>query len=154
MNPAALGQGVARVDHQVEDHLLEIVRIDDDGGRRAVVEIDGQVDVFADDAGQHLAETRERAIEIEAREPRVVLAAERQQLAGQGRAAFGRLADFVDRGLVQCLVPVRFHQDVGVSHGDGQEVVEVVRGAGDSWPTTSSSARSEPSSNSRTSSSA
>ena len=45
VNRAALGHRIARVDHQDEDHLLQVVRIDHDGAGPAL-DVDRQANLF------------------------------------------------------------------------------------------------------------
>ena len=126
MNRAAARQRVAGVDHQVEDDLFQVVRIDEHGA--LLFEIHRQLDVLADHARQHVAEGGDCRTELDARDARIVLAPERQQLPGQRGAALGRAPNLC-RGRPHQVVLALVEEDVGVAHRDLEQVVEIVRDA-------------------------
>ena len=61
---AAARQRVARVDHQVEDDLLDVVRIHQDDA--CLFESHRQLDILADHARQHVVEGGDRRAELDA----------------------------------------------------------------------------------------
>ena len=87
--PPAFGHGVARVDRQVEDHLLQHVDIG----------VDVRGPVFADDfklhglarcAPEHLRHAGDHFVEVEVAWLQDLFAAEREQLPGEICRAPGR----------------------------------------------------------------
>ena len=91
LQPAAAGHGVARVDREVDEHLLQLRRI---GQHRArpVAGLEAERDVLADDAAQHLERALDQRPHVEQHRRDHLLAAERQQLRGEPRRALRRRA--------------------------------------------------------------
>ncbi len=122
---AAGGHGVAGVDDQVEDHLLELaeVHVDRAIGRG---ELEVQPAVLADEAPQHGLQVADHVVQVEHPRLQRLLAAEGEELAGQGgRALFG-LLDLLDVGppLVALVQPVA--EQLALEGDGGQQVVEGV----------------------------
>lgn len=88
------------------------MRIDQDR-RRCCGNVDRQLDVFADDARDYFAETRDRIIQVDSRQRGIVLAAEGQELAGEGRSSFGRLANLFKVVVVPRLIAMTLQQKLG-----------------------------------------
>ena len=92
---AAVGHRVARVDGEVEDHLLQLAAVHP---HRAGVgrEVQHEPDVHADQASQHRRELPDHGGRVEVARLERGPARERQQLLGQVRRPVGRLEDLVD----------------------------------------------------------
>ena len=87
-NWPALGHGVAGVDHQVDQHLLDHADIGLDERRVAgITEL--QVNVLADDAFEHLGQVADRLRQVERLGLHDLLAAKGEQLPGQAGRAVG-----------------------------------------------------------------
>src|SRR5256884_487995 len=87
--------GITRIDHEVQEHLLELARVGVDGARLGV-EGGGQLDVVADQAAQHLVHVRHDGVELEHLGGEDLAAAEREQLPGELRGAEAGVADLLD----------------------------------------------------------
>ena len=97
---AAVGHGVAGVDRQVHQHLLDLARVGVDHAEVGREHLD-EVDVLADEAPEHLLDPRGDLVQVERHGLQHLLAAEGQQLAGQRRRALAGLLD------LQEIVPQR-----------------------------------------------
>src|SRR5205823_4192791 len=93
--PAAAGHGVARVDYQIEDHLLELRRIRLHVTERLARHGD-QLDVLADQPPEHLRHRAHEDVELQHGGLQNLLATEGQELPGEPTGADGRLVDQVD----------------------------------------------------------
>ena len=90
----ALGHGIPGIHRQVHDHLLDLTGIGLDHAQ--VRPQDGhQIDVLADQAPQHLIQVHDQIIEIQDLGREDLLAAEGQELAGQGGGPFRGRLDFL-----------------------------------------------------------
>ena len=79
---AALRHRVARIDHQVEDHLLHHARVGlDMRQRRGVMAL--QVNILADDPVEHLGQVGDDVVQHQRLGLQHLFAAESQQLARQ-----------------------------------------------------------------------
>ena len=91
---SARGHGVAGVDDQVHDDLLDLAGIDfhdvPGTGSRTV----SQLDVRADQPPEHLFDLDHVSIEVEHDRGQDLLAAEREELPGQAGGAVRRLCEF------------------------------------------------------------
>ena len=88
--PAAAGHGVAGIDGQIEQDLLDHAQVGLDGGK-AGGEIHLQGDVLAQDAAEHLGDVVDDFVQIHHLRMELLLAAEGEQLAGQRRRPACRL---------------------------------------------------------------
>ena len=88
----AVGHGVPRVDHQVEQHLFQHARVglDERQARRITA---FQADILADDALEHLGQVRDQIIERHRLGLHLLFAAENEQLPGQVGGAFSGADD-------------------------------------------------------------
>ncbi len=94
-DPAALRHGVARVDHQVDDHLLDLSAIHLDPSHvRALIE--GELDRFADEPPEHVHHADDDLVEIQDGRGEHLLPAEGQELPRQQGGPLGRRADGID----------------------------------------------------------
>ncbi len=126
--PAALRHRVARVDDQVDDHLLELagVRLHAVQARRRHHR---QLDVLADQPAQHRLHGGHHRVQVEHLGLQHLLAAEGQELPGErGGAVRGRAHE---RGVAvdRVLRPQPRQDHLGAPRDDGEQVVEVVRDA-------------------------
>ena len=125
---AALGHGVAGVDHQVEQGVLELGRID-----QRLLQIVGQrrldPDVGAQGAPHQLQHPQHQLVQVGRLRQQGLAARERQQPLGQLRApvhgAQGLLRQFVQLRLRRQLLVQQFQ----IAHDDGQQVVEIMSDA-------------------------
>ena len=92
---AALGHGIAGVDGQVEDDLLDLARVGFHPAQVGAKE-GGQLDVFADQSPQHLLGIRHHRVKVEDLGLHDLLAAEGQELLSERGGAVGGLLDFLD----------------------------------------------------------
>ena len=126
---AAFGHGVAGIDGQVHDDLLDHAGVrlhQGQFGRRIEFERDG----LAEHALEHLGQVADHLAQVERLGLHDVLAAEHEQLPGQARGAFGGKVDRL--GAIQQLRrqvgPGQQHPGVALDHRE--HVVEIVRDAG------------------------
>ena len=84
------GHRVARVDREIEEHLLDLAAVRPNARERRLG-LDGELDVLADDAPQHRTDAAHDLTQVEHRRLQHLLAAEREQLVGEIRRAIRRL---------------------------------------------------------------
>ena len=125
--PAAGGHRVARVDHEVHEHLLEPPRVAVEQ-HRAPAGLDHQRDVLVDQPLEHRLQPGDELAEVEELAARRLAAAEAQQLLGQPLRALGRALDLGQVLAPLAIVQARTEQP-GVADDRRQHVVEVVRDA-------------------------
>ena len=123
----AAGHRVARVEGEVQQHLLELAAIGQ-RGRQPAAEIERELDLLAERAAKQRLESPHQLGEVERGGRRVVAAAEGKQLSGQRGPALGRLYDLVGIA-AQRVVGEPGDQDLAEAVNRGQQVVEVVRDA-------------------------
>ena len=125
--PAAR-HGVARVDCEVENDLLDHSAIRGDGREiRAILVI--VADVVAECARQQAAQAGDDFVKVEDARRHHAAAAEGQQLARELPGAFGGTGDLlhaVARGLAERLIGA---QQSAMSQDDGEDIVEIMRDA-------------------------
>jgi hypothetical protein len=81
---AAARHRIARVDREVDEHLLHLARVDDDGrGRWREREVEGNV--FAHDTLQEALDASDQLVEVDHLRRNPLPAAEREQPLGQRR---------------------------------------------------------------------
>ena len=125
---AAAGHRIARVDREVQEHLLELVGVGLHGTHGGVA-FDPEIDVFADQAAQQRVDVVDHRIGIEDRRRQELLPAEREQLARQRCGAHSGLLDFLHGRRHFVVVAEQLERDLAVPHDGGEQVVEVVRNA-------------------------
>jgi len=89
---------IARVDDEIHQHLFDLTLIGFDACQPRLQSC-LQIDVFTDEAPQHLEHSTYRLVEIDDPGLENLLAAERKQLSHQSGRAFGGTADLIDVGL-------------------------------------------------------
>jgi hypothetical protein len=126
---AALRHRVAGVHHEVDDDLLDVALVGVDGGE-AGGELAAEVNVLADELGEHLVQIAHDGVQVEHLGLHDLLAAEGEELAGEGGGALGGEGDLVERIGDVLFEIVRGEMHAGVPLYHGEHVVEVVRHAG------------------------
>ena len=132
---AAAGHGVAGVDGEVHQHLLQLARI---GHHRTQVTAgqDDQLDMLADGPDQHLLHPGNDLVQVENLRSHHLPAGESEQLVREAGRPFGGQLDLPDvaAGRFPALGPVRVGRassssetKVSVVDDHGEEVVEVMR---------------------------
>ena len=123
---AAVRHGVARVDGEVHDHLLELVHVGLDEPEVAPV-LEVELDALAEEAPQQHRQVRQDLAEVEDLGPQRLAAREREQLAHEARRPVGVLLDLHDVLEGRIGRAVVGQQEVRVADDGLQHVVEVVR---------------------------
>ncbi len=123
---AALGHRVARIDAEIEQHLLELPRVGlEPPDFRA--ELRHDLDVLADHAPQHFFHVAHRVVDVDDAQKERLPAAEGEELVRERSREVRRLADF--REVLEHPLPLVDLPDdqVAVPEDRGEDVVEVVR---------------------------
>ena len=123
-----LRHGVARVDREIDDHLLELALIDLDQAEVAAVN-DLELDILADKAAQQMRELGQHVGDVEDARLQGLLAREGQELAHQVGGAVGVLLDLHDVGEGRIARPEAQQQQIAEPDHRRQQIVEVVRHA-------------------------
>ena len=132
---AAAGHGVAGVDREIHQHLLQLARVGQDR-LQVTGERGDQLDVLAEGPAQHFLHRGDDGVEVEDLGPHHLPAGEGEQLAGEAGRPFAGPADLpeVVAGRLAAPGPVRFGRGGEFLGGEGrvvedhrEEVVEVVR---------------------------
>ena len=92
---AAAGHGVAGIDDEVHDDLLDLAGIGVDIAERGIVG-GGEFDVLADEAAQHFIHAGDDFVQLNDAGLEDLLAAEGEQLAGERGGAAGGFLDLLD----------------------------------------------------------
>jgi hypothetical protein len=126
--PPAVGHRVARVDDEVQDHLLDRA-----GVRLHAAQIRRDVHrhhhVLADEPAEHRGHLADEPAQVEDALLDHLLAAEREQLPGEGRAALAGPLHLLEVGAARVVRGQRRDEEVRVAQHHGEQVVEVVRHA-------------------------
>ena len=125
---AAIGHGVARIDREVHDDLLELQLIDLDRPQVAAVH-NLEIDLLADQPAQHDGEVAEHFAKIENLRAQRLLARKRHKMPHQAGGAIGALPDLHDVLERRIGRLVRVEQKIGRQQDQIEHVVEVVRHA-------------------------
>ncbi len=125
---ATLRHGILRIHDQVHDDLFELPGVGA-GVSGVGGEARDQFDVFADQGPQQPLHVADHAVDVDDLQFQELLAAERQQLPGQGRGAVGGLLDRLHLVVHVAAFFQLLQQHLGVSGDHHQQVVEVVRDA-------------------------
>jgi hypothetical protein len=130
---AAFGHGVAGVDGQVDQNLLQHPRIGLDGWE-ARGKIHAQGNILAQNAAEHFADLVDDLVQVGHLQMEFVLAAEGQQLARQVAGPPGGLGDFLE-GVGRFVARRRIgHEHARMAADDGEKVVEIVGDAAGQLP--------------------
>ena len=125
---AAVGHRISRVDHEIDDDLLQLHGISHQRARRRInLRLDHHA--LADQTAQHAVGVGDDGAQVDRRKAQRLLAREGEQLVRQRRGVFGGspdLDEIAPERLVGADLP---GQHVGVAQDHGQRVVEVVRDA-------------------------
>ena len=123
--PAAVGHRIARVEDQVEQHLLDPAQV---GEREQLpgLEIELELDGLADGHAQHPLRGPDRGVEIEAAGLDQVPPGKGQQLAGERRGAGGGIGDRLHVLPPRVAGRQRLRHEFAVAEDRHQHVVEVV----------------------------
>jgi hypothetical protein len=119
---AAPRHGVARVDRQVHDHLVELAGVAHHAADGP--EHDAELHVLADEPREHLLHVPDHHAQGEHLAACRVLAAEREELAREGGRALGGALDQLD-GLAHAIVDLP-QQELAAAQDDREQIVEVV----------------------------
>ena len=123
---AAVRHRVARVDHQVQDDLLDLTGICFDASEM-VVQHYGEFDVFFDQATEHLFRVRYDLVDIQDDWFNNLLTTEHQELARERSSTVRRLLDLLDFraiGINQCGI---IQKQIAVPGNHREQIVEVMR---------------------------
>ena len=125
---AAVGHGVGSVDREVQQHLLELHRVDHHRRQRRR-QRGADLDVVAQQATEHRPQVLDDAADVERPWLQHLAAAEREQLLRQRGRALAGLQDVagIDAQRIGFVQPGDEQLRVAVDHR--QQVVEVVRDA-------------------------
>jgi hypothetical protein len=88
----------------------------------------GEIDVLTDQAAEHGADVNDAGVEVEHAQIEHLLAAEGEELAGEGEAAVGGL-DHLLEAVAPAGIGCVGQQQVAIALNYGEQVVEVVRDA-------------------------
>ncbi len=124
----AVRHGVARVDREVDDDLLELALVDAHRLQVAAMH-HGELDVLADQPAQQVRDFRQHVGHLQHARLQGLLAREGEQLAHQVGGAVGVLLDLHDVGERLVAGAVAQQQQVAEADHRGQQVVEIVRDA-------------------------
>ena len=125
---AAARHGVARIDRQIHDDLLDLAGIGFGRAQFAPRNHD-QLDVFADQASQHFEVFRDHRVQIENLGSQHLLAAEGQELAGERGGAVGGIGNFLRGPAHRRIGADALQQKLAVAGDHHQQIVEVVGNA-------------------------
>ena len=125
---AAPGHGIARIDGQIQDHLLDLSGI---GFHRSELRIGREriLDVLADQAREHLAHFGDDGVQVDHARLQHLHAAEGQQLARHGNGAAGGFLNLLHAFLVESVRAFAVLEQIAIAADDGQQIIEVVRDA-------------------------
>jgi hypothetical protein len=128
---AAVGHGVAGVEHEVHHHLLELAPVGGDvaAARRGLGRLHDELDVLADHAAEHRREPGDHLGDREHGRLHHAAAAEGEDLPREAGGAAGRVADHLDVLARRGAVREVGKREVGGAQDAGEHVVEVVRDA-------------------------
>jgi len=121
---ASGGHRVTRVDHHIQNHLLEMGAIDQRGPGGPQIEPGD--DVFADQPGKNAAQFLDGAVRTQRPGPGDFLAAEGEELPGQASRALRRFDDPAGVAHMRIFLPETRLQQFSVTADHAQQIVEVV----------------------------
>src|SRR5580704_8748522 len=122
---ASVGHGIARIHGQIHDDLFNLTLVGLDASQ-AGVEIGAKLDVFADQAFQHLLHVLDHGIQVQYAGIHDLLPAEGQQLAGERRSTMSGLQHLVHTTTQGAVGGGTLLNNFSVTDDDSEEIVEVV----------------------------
>ena len=122
---SASGHGVAGVDGQVDDGLLQVVGVGANGIER-IGQAQLEFDILADQAAEHFFGAGDDVVDIDHGGLHHLAAAEGQQLAGDGSGAVGGFKGFFKVAAQFGASRQVIQNHPAIAADDGQHVVEVV----------------------------
>src|SRR5439155_16858907 len=125
---AAIRHRVARVDHQVHDHLADLVRVHADA-RYAGRESGRELDVVAEYRLEHTRHVGDQLVQVHGRRRRWRLPAPGQNLLGERGTPLGGALDRLRIAPHWIVRPQAPQHQLGVAADDREQVVEVVSDA-------------------------
>ena len=126
---AALGHGIAGVDSQIHDDLLDHAGISFNG-ENAIGATQLQSDVLAEKAMEHFDHVTEDRIQVQNLGLHHLLAAEHEELASEAGGALGSKRNLLQR-FGNPFVPIALSQEaIGMALDDGQDVIEIMCDSG------------------------
>ena len=120
--------GVASVDDEIDDHLLELVEVGLHQPQVAPVD-DIELDRLADQPAQQHLQLRQDVVELERLRTQRLAAREGEQLPHQSRRPVGVLLDLHDVLEGRIGRPVIGEQEIGIADDRSQHIVEIMRDA-------------------------
>ena len=122
---AGIADGVAGVDEQVHQDLVELRRIDVHLAGVAS-RLPDQIDILADEPPQHLQHPCHGCVDIEHLGSNSLFAGEGQELPGQIGGALGRLANVLQAGMERMRALQPPERQFAMADDDAQHVVEIM----------------------------
>ena len=119
---------IARIHREIDDDLLELLRVGADRTEFAVV-TDREFDFLAHQPLEQLADFADHVGQLQHHRPQGLLAAEGKQLPGQARGAVRVRLDLLDVVVVAVARGMTEQHQVAIADDRGQHVVEVMRNA-------------------------
>ena len=126
--PSAVGHRVARVDHQIQQYLLDLARVCLHAAKFSARQ-ERHVNVFADHAREHPDHSRDRVVHVQHARLQDLLAAEGQQLARESGGPVGGFFHLLDAEAQRRGIRHAFQKQLGVALYHHQQIVEIVRHA-------------------------
>src|SRR6266851_416934 len=121
----AVGHRVARIDHQIQDNLLDLPGI----GFYTIelgIQHKRELNVLFDQAAQHLVQIANGLVDIQHHGLNHLLTAEHQELASERSRAAARLFDLLEAAAVGVQEIRTLEEQFAVTVDHGEQVVEVV----------------------------
>ena len=125
---AALRHRVARIDHEIDHDLLELVEVSLHQPEIASV-LEFETDLLAGEAPHQHLQVGQQVVDLQHLRPQGLPARERQQLPHETRRAIGVLLDLHDVLEGRIGGPVIVQQQIGIADDRSEHIVEVMRHA-------------------------
>ena len=122
----AVWHGVAGIDRQVHEHLLDLSWIGLDPAQPGA-QYHGQFNILSNQPAQHLFHVGDHHIQIQDLRLKHLAAAEGQQLLRQGGGAVPGLANLLHRGAHRRVFREPAEHDLAVTGNDRDQIIEVMR---------------------------
>jgi hypothetical protein len=125
---AAVRHGVARVETEIENDLMELVSIDDNR-REVLLQMQLQFYISGESLAQHFAHLADQQVDVERLQHRFGFTGEGQQLLDERCSSLSRFEDRLCPLGEFLSVIMELFQQRRMPHDDAEDVVEVVRNA-------------------------